>query len=191
MAQTREIILDAALRVIQEQGLARATTKEIAKAAGFSEAALYKHFTDKSEIFLGVLHERSPRFPDMQRALTTKPGTATVEANLAELASAAIAFYHHNFPMFASIFSDPVILDTHRTRLRQLGMGPHLANQALARYLAAEQQLGRVRADADVEAAADLFLGGCFQAAFLAHFTGRDRPDAPERYAALLRSLLA
>ena len=33
-------------------GLARATTKEIARAADCSEAALYKHFTGKEELFV-------------------------------------------------------------------------------------------------------------------------------------------
>ena len=177
MALTRDVILDAALRVIRERGLARATTKEIAKAAGFSEAALYKHFADKSEIFLGVLQERSPGFQPLRAALAAQPGTATVAHNLTEIAVAALAFYRDNFPLFGSIFAEPAIFDAHRLRLRQLGAGPHKVNDALAGYLRAEQGLGRVRADADVAAAADLLLGACFQQAFLNHFQGRG-PDA-------------
>ncbi|SNY65217.1 TetR/AcrR family transcriptional regulator [Paractinoplanes atraurantiacus] len=187
MAQTRDLILDAALRVIQERGLAKATTKEIAKAAGFSEAALYKHFADKSEIFLGVLQERSPGFQPLHSALAVRPGTNTVEANLTAIASAAIAFYHFNFPLFASIFAEPAILHTHRTRLRQLGAGPHKVNEALAAYVKAEQQTGRIPPTTDPEATADLLLGACFQHAFLSHFapTAPD-PSAPARYVTAL-----
>jgi AcrR family transcriptional regulator len=187
VAQTRDLILDAALRVIQERGLARATTKEIAKTAGFSEAALYKHFTDKSEIFLGVLQERSPGFQPLHRALAASPGTSTVEANLTAIASAAIAFYHFNFPLFGSIFAEPAILHTHRVRLRQLGAGPHKVNVALAAYLRAEQQAGRIRPDADPEATADLLIGACFQHAFLSHFgTGEPDADAASRFVSAL-----
>jgi AcrR family transcriptional regulator len=187
MAQTREVILDAALRVIRERGLAKATTKEIAKAAGFSEAALYKHFADKSEIFLGVLQERSPGFQPLHQALTAQPGSATVKGNLAAIAEAALAFYSDNFPLFGSIFAEPAIFDAHRLRLRQLGAGPHKVNEALAGYLRAEQDLGRVRPGADAAAIADLLLGACFQQAFLNQFQGR-RPDptAATRYANLL-----
>ena len=39
---TRDRMLDAAAHVMHTRGLSRATTKEIAKAAGYSEAALYK-----------------------------------------------------------------------------------------------------------------------------------------------------
>jgi AcrR family transcriptional regulator len=177
MAQTRDVILDAALRVIQERGLARATTKEIAKAAGFSEAALYKHFADKSEIFLGVLQERTPGFQPLRRALAATAGTGTVKANLTAVAVAATAFYHHNFPLFGSIFAEPALLETHRVRLRQLGAGPHKVNDAVAAYLGAEQRAGRVRADTDPAAAADLLVGACFQHAFLSHFRG-GAPDA-------------
>lgn len=191
MAQTRDLILDAALRVIQERGLARATTKEIAKAAGFSEAALYKHFADKSEIFLGVLQERSPAFQPLHQALAAVPGSATVEANLVAIASAALRFYHHNFPIFASIFAERSIFEAHRLRLRQLGAGPHKVNDMLAAYLRSEHQLGRVRADADLAAAADLLLGSCFQHAFLSHFQGRDADSqAAHRYVATLRPAL-
>jgi AcrR family transcriptional regulator len=135
---TRDVILDAALEVIQTKGLARATTKEIARAAGFSEATLYKHFSDKAEIFLGVLRERSPHFMPLMEALGRKAGTGSVEQNLTEVATAAMAFYRHNFAMFASIFSEPELLSAHREGVHKHGAGPHRANEDLAAYLRAE-----------------------------------------------------
>jgi AcrR family transcriptional regulator len=187
VAQTREVILDAALSVIRERGLAKATTKAIAQAAGFSEAALYKHFADKEEIFLGVLQERSPGFPPLQAALSAAPGSASVEANLTAIAAAAVEFYHYNFPLLASIFAEPAIFDAHRRRLSELGIGPHKPNHAVAGYLRGEQKLGRVRADADADAAADLLMGACFQHAFLSHYQGRDADaGVAPRYAAML-----
>lgn len=38
--------------------------------------------------------------------------------------------------------------------MRQLGAGPHKVNDVLAGYLRAERDLGRVRAEADVDTAA-------------------------------------
>ena len=49
-----------ALHVMPTRGLARTTTKEIARAAGYSEATLYKLFDDKFDLFLCVLAERLP-----------------------------------------------------------------------------------------------------------------------------------
>jgi AcrR family transcriptional regulator len=192
MAQTRDVILDAALGVIRERGLGKATTKAIAQRAQLSEAALYKYFADKEEIFLGVLQERSPGFAPLQAALTATPGSATVEANLIAIATAAMAFYHENFPLLGSIFGEPRVFDAHRNRLIEKGAGPHKVNQAVAGYLRAEQQSGRIRADADATAAADLLVGSCFQHAFLCHFQGKpvDR-RAAQRYVDLLLPALA
>jgi AcrR family transcriptional regulator len=191
MPGTREVILDAALRVIRERGLARATTKEIAKAAGLSEPALYRHFADKAEIFLGVLQERTPGFRPLHEALSAPPGSGTVAGNLTAVAVAASAFYGANFPLFASIFAERAIFDAYRERLRQLGAGPHKVNESLAAYLRAERSLGRLRAGADPTDLADLLLGACFQQSFLHHFQGTPPdPTAAARYATLLETIL-
>ncbi len=73
--------------------------------------------------------------------------------------------------------------------MRQLDAGPHKVNEALAAYLRAERDLGRVRADVDVDTAADLLLGVCFQQAFLSHFHGV-RPE-PRPSVALLCSAMS
>ena len=36
---------------MRKVGLVRATTKEIARVAGYSEAALFKYFQDKDDLF--------------------------------------------------------------------------------------------------------------------------------------------
>jgi AcrR family transcriptional regulator len=170
---TRDVILDAGAKVLRTRGLANATTKEIARAAGFSEATLYKHFHDKLELMVAVLHERGPQFIPMLQTLPQRVGTGTVRDTLTELAAVAIVFYRDGFPMFASIFSDPAILNAHRDKLRAQNLGPHRANDGLVEYLRAEQELGRIGAGADLQAVAGLLLGACFQHAFVGHFAER------------------
>ncbi|WP_211266972.1 TetR/AcrR family transcriptional regulator [Nonomuraea candida] len=169
---TRDVILDAAARVLAEQGLANATTRQIAKAAGFTEAALYKHFTNKADLLVAVLRERSPGFAQLARALRGERGLV---ADLTATALAAIDFYRAGFPMLASMFADPGTLAAHKEELRQQGAGPHKANEAVAAYLRGQQEAGRLRQDADVRAAAGLLLGACFQYAFLGHMTTPER----------------
>lgn len=48
-------IADAALKVIAEQGLARFTSKAIAREVGVSDAALFRHFATKEDIVLAVI----------------------------------------------------------------------------------------------------------------------------------------
>ena len=142
---TRERILDAALAVMRSHGVARATTKEIAREAGYSEAALYKHFDDKTALFVAVLVERVPsRLGEVLAGLPARVGTGDLEEVLAEVAHEALAFYGETFPIAASVFSEPAVLTAHRAALDRLGTGPHVTFDAVADYLAAR---GAGRAD--------------------------------------------
>src|SRR6266542_3086220 len=47
----RERIVAAAIQVIRERGVTRATTKEIARAAKVSEGSIYNHFENKTALF--------------------------------------------------------------------------------------------------------------------------------------------
>ncbi|WP_410656988.1 GOLPH3/VPS74 family protein [Amycolatopsis sp. lyj-112] len=65
------------------------------------------------------------------------------------------------------------------------------AGRALAAYLAAEQELGRVDKDADPAAAAGLLLGACLERAFLGHFidAADARPSVDQFATSLIRTL--
>ncbi|TDB96005.1 TetR/AcrR family transcriptional regulator [Actinomadura sp. 7K534] len=184
----RERILDAAADVMRRDGVARATTKEIAKAAGYSEALLYKHFRDKEELMLHVLKERMPAFTASHAA-----GEGTVEGNLVAVVHGALRFYRAAFPMMVSMVAQPRLMETMRDSLRKYGAGPREPVLALARYLDAERELGRVAAGADTGAVAALLMGACFQQGFLRYFAegpaGSDPPESAARD--LVRPVLA
>ena len=188
-------MVEAAEKVMRERGLARSTTREIAREAGFSEGALYKHFDSKEDLFLHVLVERLPSFVALSKELPGRVGVGTVEETLGEVARSSLAFFARGVPMFASIFSEPALLSRHTQEIRRRGGGPHRANEAVAAYLRAERDLGRVREDADPEAAAAMLLGACFQRAFLRQFLDEEfDPTEEESFArdvvgTLMRSL--
>src|SRR5436305_5565582 len=175
---TRDQILDAAAHVMRTRGLAHATTKEIARAAGYSEATLYKHFRDKAELFIDVLRERLPSLLPLVEEMTGRAGDGTLRTNLAEITHAAVLFYQESMVMNMSIFAEPRLLAAHRTAIGRRGAGPHKTIEAMARYLRAEQKLGRVARGTDPDAAAALLIGACFQFAFLRTFAGRPADEA-------------
>jgi AcrR family transcriptional regulator len=51
----REQIVGAAMRVFAEKGFRRATTREVARAAGVSEGTIYNYFEDKDALLLTIL----------------------------------------------------------------------------------------------------------------------------------------
>jgi AcrR family transcriptional regulator len=189
---TRDQILDAAAHVMHTLGMARTTTKEIAQAAGLSEAALYRHFADKSELFLCVIGERLPQLVATLKDLPARVGRRTVRSNLEDVARVALPFYDETAPMAASLFSEPGLLARHQEQLRRKAAGPHHAIDLLANYVRAEQRAGRITQRADPEAAAGLLVGACLGRAFLRRFTGdQPGPDADERFIkAAVRTLM-
>lgn len=188
---TRDRMLDAAAHVMRSRGLARATTKEIAREAGFSEAALYRHFEDKTALFVAVLTERVPsHLGEVLHGLAGSVGRAPVVDVLTTVAGEAIAFYRETFPLAASVFSELRLLEAHRDSLRRLGTGPHVAVHAVADYLAREREQGRVRADADPRTSALLLLGACQMSAFLAAFDDDGSPPDPAVPSAIARSVV-
>ncbi|MGW6403471.1 TetR/AcrR family transcriptional regulator [Streptomyces sp. NPDC055134] len=185
-------IVDAAHELMLSIGLARATTKEIAKAADCSEAALYKYFANKEELFVTVLSERLPKLGPLLTELTREPGAKSVEENLTEIAREAALFYEQTFPMAASLYAEPQLKRRHEEALREMGTGPHRPIQGLDAYLRSEQDAGRVSRDADTYAAASLLLGACAQRAFAYDMApGRKPPQPLDEFAAgLARTLL-
>jgi AcrR family transcriptional regulator len=193
---TRAQLVDAAERVLRTRGLARATTKEIAREAGLAEGTLYLHFADKLDLVRAVHERLLPEFIEMVSHLPGRAGAGTVEGNLTDLARRALGLYRDMLPLGSSLFADPELLERFRVMLAERQGGPQRAWEPVVAYLRAEQRLGRVAAAADPAAAALLLLGACQQLVFVELMTGpatlpfRDRPDpAPELVATLLAGL--
>ncbi|MGY0024551.1 TetR/AcrR family transcriptional regulator [Streptomyces sp. cg35] len=189
-------IVDAAHDLMLNIGLARTTTKQIAKAADCSEAALYKYFANKEELFVTVLNERLPKLGSLLgRLLTEGAGNPdrTVEENLTDIAREAALFYEQTFPMAASLYAEPQLKRRHEEVMREMGTGPHRPIQGLDTYLRAEQKAGRISRSADTYAAASLLLGACAQRAFAYDMSPEGRPpQSLDDFAArVARTLLA
>ncbi|MGC2192402.1 MAG: hypothetical protein WA751_08725 [Candidatus Dormiibacterota bacterium] len=112
-----------------------------------------------------------------------------VEVVLADVASRALTFFRQTMPAASPQLQEPEWLRRRRQRVAQLGSGPRRPVALLGAYLRAEQALGRIRKDADPDAAAALLLGACFHAAFLTAFLD-DEPGDPEQFACGIAAIL-
>jgi AcrR family transcriptional regulator len=169
---TRQQILKATERVILSKGLARVTTKEIARAAGYAEGTLYKHFETKEDLFLAVIQESLPDF--VETVQEDRAGKATVQANLEEIAHATINYYDKLMPLVVSLFADADLLTRHREWMQTQNAGPMRIYERVAAYVEAEQHLDRIDIQRDPFCVAALLLGPCFQYVFLRCFMGVD-----------------
>jgi AcrR family transcriptional regulator len=157
MRDAREQLFDAAERVLLRDGPNALTSRAIAVEARCAKGVLHRHFADFDAFLAELVLDRIARIDNQAAALRESAGTATVSGNLA---SALIALFG---PLAVAILSLVISRDGLRARLRQAGSAgiPLLAEGAamIASYLAAERDLGRIAADADVDTLAPTLIG--------------------------------
>ncbi len=188
---TRARILDATEHVITERGLARATTKEIARAAGVAEATLFKYFDRKEDLLLAAVHAHVPAFVAVVQP--EQAGTRPLDTQLQAITQAAMAYYAQLMPLTIALCADAALLARHRAWMQAQQTGPQRIYESVAAYIAAEQRVGRLDAARDPLSVAALLLGPAFQYTFLRYFMGADPlPGSEQAFVAILvQTLLA
>jgi AcrR family transcriptional regulator len=170
----REHILDAAHRVIVREGLAQASTRAISEEAGVAIGTLYNYFEDRQQLVAETMLRRARLLSGPLHELPSRAGSGTVAENLRRFAAALSDMLDQLVPLFAAAFSDDELLQAiRRTMAAGHGSSGPFAVHPIEAYLAAEQALGRVAADADCRAAGSLVLSVCHERAFLDHFFGK------------------
>ena len=61
--ERRQQLCKIAMRLFSERGFRGTTTKEIASAAGVSEAVIFKHFSNKDELYASILDHKAYSHP--------------------------------------------------------------------------------------------------------------------------------
>jgi AcrR family transcriptional regulator len=148
---TRIRILDAALDLMR-RGEGETSLGQIAKAAGVSRQAIYLHFADRADLYLalvGYVDERRGIADAVRRLEEAPSGEAALAEAVAMQARMNPSLYPIASAMDAVRRQDPAIEAAWRDRLDNRLR----AARRIAERLAAE---GALRADLDVETAADL-----------------------------------
>jgi len=144
-------ILDTAIDVFADFGFRGTTTKQIAKAAGVSEATIFLHFPSKEALYQAILEEVT-QSQEPLRGLLDADGDAPLADLLARLAQAFQRRQRKDSALVRlALFS---ALERHTLGRRLVDQ--HLAGpvQGLTRLIQRAQERGEVRADLDPKMAA-------------------------------------
>lgn len=171
---------------MRSQGLANATTRAIASAAGCSEGALYVHFPSRSLLLLAVLEASLPDMLIPMRALENAEGRSTPVENLRKALAGLLLFQQRVTPLVCALFSEPKLLMEYRNLLLSQHKGPQGAIARIRKYIQAEQKLGRISSNVNAEVAATSLMANAFFNVFIDQFMGQSEPF--DRYS---RKLLA
>lgn len=126
------------------------------------------------DYFLALLQDRLPLWLSILHDLSHRAGKGAVSENLLPVARSGIDYYIDVQSAALPAFTSPAVTVRFRQAIRDTGLGPQTETTPLAAYLAAEQRLGRVRADVDPDASARLMVAGCFHRAYIEMFVGTD-----------------
>lgn len=160
---TRARLIEASRTVVRDVGYAHASTRAIAQAAGVAEGTIYRHFPEKSALFLAAVLEANAPIIEWVVGLPTRAGQGTVESNLTEAALRLAGMRDEIIPLEIAIAADPELAAQRRRALAAMGGSlPPGPPEAIADYLGAEQRLGRVRPDVDPREAAIVILAVLF-----------------------------
>jgi len=77
--QRRDAIVRAALPLFARKGFANTTTRELAEAAGVSEALIYKHFPSKESLYAEIQNTGcKDKDAGLEKLAATEPSTSTL-----------------------------------------------------------------------------------------------------------------
>lgn len=172
--RTRARLVEATLSVVGEVGYARASTRAIARRAGVAEGTIYRHFADKTSLFFAAALEPDTAMLQWVADLPRRAGTRTVEENLVEALSRLAELQERVLPLELAIQADPELAAMRRHALAAGDPLPGGPPEAIAAYLTAERDLGRVRRDAEPADAALILLAALFGLSMTASAAGTD-----------------
>jgi len=161
----REAVLAATEAILAEAGVARLSTKEVARRASVAESSIFYHFRDRLGLLQAVVHTHLPLYHEVAAEVARRAGSGSVRDNLVELLESLEAFYTRITPILAAVQADGELRDLFAARDAEDDIGPHRGLAPIAGYLARERELGRVRVDLDADAAALIIVGVAYQRA--------------------------
>jgi AcrR family transcriptional regulator len=157
IGNAREQLFDAAERVLLRDGPSAVTSRAVTTEAGCAKGVLHRHFADFDAFLAELVLDRIARIGNQAAVLRNSAGTGTIAGNLTGALTAVFG------SVAVAIVSLIIFRDDLRARLRQATPSgiPVLteATAMIASYLAAERDLGRIAADADVDTLAATLIG--------------------------------
>ncbi|MGE0233619.1 MAG: TetR/AcrR family transcriptional regulator [Flavobacteriaceae bacterium] len=103
----REALVDAAMALIAERGPEGVTLAEVARMAGVSTAAPYRHFKDRDALMTEVAKRGFSRFADRMRAARHPDGADAVES-LMGIGRAYMGFARNEPALYSAMFEGGV-----------------------------------------------------------------------------------
>jgi AcrR family transcriptional regulator len=149
-ADTREVIIEAAIACFGRHGLTKTTVVDIARAADVSRSTVYEYFRDKAEIVEACAEHSSQKFYREMAKAMGKGDSLEDKLTLAAVFVTRARRFLEPEMYFDADEASLLLTKNAAVLLRDCG-------EFLAPYLAAAKLTGEVRKDLDVVASGEWF----------------------------------
>ncbi|MEW9533239.1 TetR/AcrR family transcriptional regulator [Microbispora sp. NPDC049125] len=159
-AGARRRVLQAALQVLRDDGLAGFTMEAVARRAGASKATLYRHWPTSGALMIDAMDATFQPFP--------VPDTGRVDTDVAQILAAFVTLLERTpFPRLLAAFidaaeRDPALAALHADLTRR-------RREPLLVVLARARERGQLPRDLDPEVTTDLLTSPFFYRRLIAH----------------------
>lgn len=116
--ERREQILRALATMLEQPGAERVTTAALARQLGVSEAALYRHFASKAQMFEALIDFIEQSVFTLVRQIVDHPGEADGARRAAQIVTMVLQFGEHNPGMVRVMVGDALVFENERLQQR-------------------------------------------------------------------------
>jgi AcrR family transcriptional regulator len=170
----RGYLIATAARLIGERGTGALTVRDIAREAQVADGVLYNYFEDKEDLLANALLAHVAAVMGSAPRVLPEPGSGSVAENLRGFIEGGLEILTRVTPAFAGLVTQPkVLVRFHAMVGGDAAFGTEAPDRPeepeaghrrglpdmLGAYLRGEQRLGRIAADADVDAVVILVAG--------------------------------
>lgn len=152
----KEQIKEAVLDIIYQEGLRRFTTKRLAARIGISEAAIFRHFASKHDIFLDILDDVDEQLVSMISAIEQEELPA--RSRLQKIVCRTIHYYIRNKGITILILSEIAEYNDQEFRSRVQSSFRN-QRQVVERVAGEGIRKGEINPEIDPKALSLLFMG--------------------------------
>ena len=112
---TRDQIVTATRKLIEDRGIAHGTTKKIAQAAGCAEGTIFRYFARKEDLLLAAVLANFPTFKESLMSISE----GTPSQRLHRLGLNVIPFFEQSTQAAVAVLSDAELTRRHREIVRE------------------------------------------------------------------------
>ena len=143
-----EALLEAAVALIEEKGVDVLSVREVAKRAGVSPGAPFRHFPNKTALLTAVAEQAMVRLP---ASVSAAPGARDGADPIGSIEAMGRAYLHWAFenPTHFQVISSRSLIDFHGSP--KLVEANEALRQVVVRLFREAQARGRLRAGLDLE----------------------------------------